>query len=212
VARLGILLTLAAVHAVSPAASVPAHTLTSNGWIVFASNRAAVTGTFRLYRLEPAGGRVAALGALAGRKPAWSPDGSLIAFVGTRQRLVVARADGTWLRALTGRGVVAEDPAWSPDGSRVVFKRLTRRRYRGDLAIVRADASGGTRVLKSRHDDIQPSWSPDGSLIAFSSNRGPGNTPGDREIWVVRPTGLVCVRSHGTRSRTSPHPGRRTGA
>jgi WD40-like Beta Propeller Repeat len=96
-------------------ASAPSHTPASNGWVAFASNRLGPGGLrFRLYRLEVVGGAVAPLGTLTGRAPAWSPDGSRIAFVDARLRLVVARADGTRAKMLTRRPIVAEQPAWSP--------------------------------------------------------------------------------------------------
>jgi Tol biopolymer transport system component len=191
VRRLAVLLALAAVCVVPSTGSSPGHTPASNGWIAFASDRSgAGTAGFSLYQLEPMGGRVTRFGELRGRQPAWSPDGSLVAYVDTRYRLVVAKADGTRLGTLTSGRFPVEDPAWSPDGGRIVFKQTVRRRRNfTDLAIARADGSGVIRTLEMPYDDMQPSWSPDGSLIAFSSNRGPGNRVGDSEIWVVRPSG-----------------------
>jgi Tol biopolymer transport system component len=63
--------------------------------------------------------------------PAWSPDGTRLAFVSNRTgryELYVANADGTGLRQVTDRLRANEltwdalrEPAWSADGRRVVL-------------------------------------------------------------------------------------------
>jgi Tol biopolymer transport system component len=59
--------------------------------------------------------------------PAWSPDGSLLAFAGGefgRQRIYVARADGGGARPVgpdEWRSSVVDAPAWMPDGRRLVY-------------------------------------------------------------------------------------------
>ena len=106
--RLAALLTLAVAVAVAPAGSAPPHSPVSNGWIAFASDRTPLPfSSYRLYRLDPVGAKVSPLGTLAGVAPAWSPDGSLIAFTDRRQRLIVANADGTNARRLTNRQIHA---------------------------------------------------------------------------------------------------------
>ena len=168
------------------------HTPASNGWIVFASDRAPLPySSYRLYRLDPIGAKVTQLGSLAGVSPAWSPDGAWIAFSDRRQRLIVAAADGTNARRLTDRPVIAEQPSWSPDGSRIVFQHAIARGGRGrDLAIINANGTGLRRITRGPSHDLQPAWSPDGSLIAFSTNRGPVRRLSEQdEIYVVRPNG-----------------------
>jgi Tol biopolymer transport system component len=183
-------LLLAGIATATTASSSLTHSPASNGWIVFASDRDINSvAPFRLYRLEPIGGGVAPLGQLRGRQPAWSPDGTLIAFVDLSFRLVVARADGTRLKVLTGGRPLTQSPSWSPDGSRIVFGQFGVGRSSGDLAVVTATGSKPRQITRGRADDSGPSWSPAGSLIAFSSNRAAGNGVGDSEIWVVRPDG-----------------------
>ena len=188
VRSLALLALITALLGAAPAASSPRHTPASNGWIVFASTRAG-GGTIGLYRLEPVGGAVTPLGRLQGRQPAWSPDGSRIAFVDERYRLVVADADGTRTRVLTSRQRPVASPAWSPDGSRIAFKRFTLRRAAGDVVVANADGSHVVRLTRTFHDDAQPSWSPDGSRIAFASNFAPGSRVSDYEINVIGPDG-----------------------
>src|ERR1051326_8495680 len=60
------------------------------------------------------------------RAPAWSPDGSELAFYSNRQgsyQIYVIKADGSGLRAITdvSRNTCAY-PVWSPDGSRFAFE------------------------------------------------------------------------------------------
>ena len=182
---------LAAVVFAVPAAAqqpeppLPAH----NGWILFASNRDAPpgTGAFGLQRLEPVGGAVTPL-EVTGRYPAWSPDGSLVAFVDGRSRLVVARGNGQVVSVLTNGIYPVGDPAWSPDGSRIVFSQSGRRRFRGDLVVAAVDGSSIRRITRTNHDDVEPTWSSDGSVIAFASDR-PVRLQDDYEINAVRPDG-----------------------
>ena len=130
---------------------------------------------------------------LRGTQPAWSPDGSRIAFVDSRFRLIVASSDGTNAKALTAGRYPVRDPSWSPDGSRIVFSQSGLRRFRGDLFVAAADGSSMRRITRTNHDDVEPAWSPDGSRIAFASDR-PVLRSDDYEIVVVRPNGRGASR------------------
>ena len=188
--RLAALLTLTAAVAVAPAGSAPAHTPASNGWIAFASTRTPTTGTLGLYRLEPIGGAVTPIGELEGRQPAWSPDGSRIAFVDERYRLAIASSDGTRTITLTSGRYPVREASWSPDGSQIAFTRFTHSHNAGDIFVIAANGSGASRrVTSTLEDNSKPAWSPSGSRIAFSSNRDPVRRIGDREIYVIRPDG-----------------------
>jgi TolB-like protein len=58
--------------------------------------------------------------------PAWSPDGSTIAYISAGD-IYLVKADGSDPRRLTNRGQ-DNDPSWSPDGTRLVFSRGERDR------------------------------------------------------------------------------------
>lgn len=60
-------------------------------------------------------------GSPIGGEPAWSPDGTMIAFTRNSQ-IWVMNADGTNQRQLTFNNI-DDEPAWSPDGTRIVFSR-----------------------------------------------------------------------------------------
>ena len=100
------------------------------------------------------------LGALHG--PAWSPDGTRIAF-SLSGTLEVMNADGTNVHQL-GADIVGSELAWSPDGSQIVFARDS------GLWEVGADGSG-LHQLTNDPTDERPSWSPDGKTIVFDSDR-----------------------------------------
>jgi hypothetical protein len=111
-------------------------------------------------------------------QPAWSPDGTRIAFVRGASvpttlivrpgSVFVMNADGSDVQRLT-RGWLDARPAWSPDGREIAFSR-SKRVASSSRAIWVMDADGG-HLRKLTHAatslDGAPAWSPDGARIAF---------------------------------------------
>ena len=102
--------------------------------------------------------------------PAWSPDGSKIAFVSHRENeqedgqfIYVMNADGSGVRQLTTENG-SDWPDWSHDGSKITYSR------NDDIYSIGADGNGqSVNLTNSPEKDTRPSWSPDGSQIAWLS-------------------------------------------
>ena len=115
--------------------------------------------------------------ALASREPiispAWSPDGSKLAYVSFEAKKPVVYVHDL----ASGRRHVAANfkgsnsaPAWSPDGKRLAV--VLSKDGSSQLYVVNVDGSGVTRLATSPGIDTEPRWSPDGSFIYFTSDRG----------------------------------------
>ena len=120
------------------------------------------------------------------RWPAWSPDGSTIAFTRgdlSERDIYVVNADGSGLRRVTSTSGDEEMPTWSPDGQRLAFDRFNVSydpvEVTSGIGIV--DADGSNQVLLPNTDSgSMPDWSPDGTTIAFVLFKN---------IWLMRPDG-----------------------
>jgi TolB protein len=120
-------------------------------------------------------GRRVLVGTMPAAAPAWSPDGTRIAFARPDQGIYVVRADGTGLKRLSSGG--HDYPAWSPDGRTIAYSS------NAGIWVMRADGSHKRR-LTSVGDDLGSSWSPDGTWIAFTRFVDTG-----REVWVMHADG-----------------------
>jgi TolB protein len=113
------------------------------------------TGLDRL-TAGPAFSELVALG------PAYSPDGTRIAFAAVREgeseyEVWVMNADGTERTALNGSASAPSPPAWSPDGRLIAFAT-----FGGDPGLHVIDADGENRrpLPGGAGGDTSPAWSP----------------------------------------------------
>jgi Tol biopolymer transport system component len=122
--------------------------------------------------------------------PAWSPDGSRIAFASKREGsfdIYSMAADGSDTQRLTTAAVDESDPSWSSSGQLIVFSRGTA----GDLYVMNADGTNVRPIVTGEASDTQPAWSPDGQWIAFVRQTAGTSI---RELWLVRPNGTGARR------------------
>lgn len=139
-----------------------------------------------------------ALGDLA-ITPAWSPDGTSIAFEGYRGNVtnieVVSRSGGIPkpFPSPSGNNIT---PAWSPDGSRIAFSssRGNNGKAGNEIYVANANGSGLSRLVPrasvGHAGDVSPVWNPKtGRQIAFISDRS-----GSQQIWRVNDDGSSLTR------------------
>jgi Tol biopolymer transport system component len=124
--------------------------------------------------------------------PAFSPDGSLIAYGSQcgEGGLYVMGATGESSRRLSA---VGSSPAWSPDGLEILYAtELMAGPYgrTGTSSIWAVEMSSGkTRKLSADLDAIQPAVSPNGLRVAYWGLPAGG---GQRDIWTMPYKGLAA--------------------
>lgn len=144
--------------------------------------------------------------------PAWSPDGTRIAFVSNRSEdpdrnqntdlYVMEARSGAPMKQLTTWSGVDSEPSWSPDGKRIAYLRSTASSNflmydQPILALI--NATGGEPTLLSKTLDRpvrNPAWTKDGQRIHVL-------VQDDRQVYVAQYTaadGKFTKLTNGNRS------------
>ena len=134
--------------------------------------------------------------------PAWSPDGSQIAFtsnVNGNAEIYVASADGKNARQLTFHRGIDTSPAWNPASGQIAF--TSDRSGVPMIYIMNGDGTNERRLTFVGEYNESASWSPNGSKLAYVSRSG-----NIFDIYVNEmDTGVVKRLTQSERSNENPY-------
>jgi Tol biopolymer transport system component len=118
------------------------------------------------------------------RRPAWSPDGKLVAFIrdtADGSSVYARRTDGSTTESRLAKLAVAiQEVTWSPDARWFVVRTDNGDAGAGDILAI--STSGDTTPMPlaaSRFTELHPAVSPDGRWLAYTSNES-----GKNEVFV----------------------------
>lgn len=137
--------------------------------------------------------------------PAWSPDGSKIAYVSfenkSSQIFIQTLATGDRQMISGSRGINGA-PSWSPNGTSLAV--TLSKDGNPDIYVVSSGGGSMRRLTNNSAIDTEPSWSPDGRNIVFTSDRG-----GKPQLYLMSSSGggeqrLTFEGSYNARGIFSP--------
>jgi hypothetical protein len=129
----------------------------------------------------------------ADTEPAFSPDGTTIAFV-RGGNLFTMRPDGTAERQVTAGAEIDSRPQFTADGRSIVFERRAVAGAPRDLYVVGVRGGNERALTSSPDDDHEASLSPNGKTIAFvRSVEETGGGTSDA-IFSIRVNGIGLTR------------------
>ncbi len=161
---------------------------TLEGRIAFASGR---HGSLDLFVMNADGSDQRRLTYAPGHEtePAWSPDGSKIAFMAQEEGddnwdIFVMDVDGSDLLQLTRHGRNDTSPTWSPDGRTIAFG--SSRENAWQIYLIDVDGTNVRALTDKAVQSSYPSWSPGGMRIAYHATP---NAEMTRDIQVINVQG-----------------------
>jgi WD40 repeat protein len=159
-----------------PPGRAPSIPRSTAAWYLFVSER---KGNSDIWRLDEQGNEVQLTDSRADDlAPAWSPDGTKIAFESLRDgnsEIYAMNYDGSGQVNLTQNSAPDHTPTWSPDGTKIAFESL--RDGAREIYVMNADGSEPTRLTFGPGLNVAPHWTTDGQGIVFT--RIEGDTNGD---------------------------------
>jgi Tol biopolymer transport system component len=131
-------------------------------WILFTAKSSGF-GVEQIYRVKPSGAGLKKLtkGLYPSVGPAFSPDGTQIAYAQLGAGIFSMNVNGSGRRALTTNGRDSF-PAWSPDGKQIAF---IRPEASGWKLYVMSASGKGARQLRDAPPAGRPSWTSRGLLV-----------------------------------------------
>jgi Tol biopolymer transport system component len=142
------------------------------------------------------------------RDPAWSPDGTKIAFTGPGdfnednsgglEDIYVMDADPSTddATSLTNTPNSLEyQPSWAPSGAQLAFVREVRGQIiseQSDIFVMDANGENATNLTQTDASEHAPDWSPDGEKIAFAGVRKSTATPTPCPTATATATATAC--------------------
>lgn len=122
--------------------------------------------------------------------PAWSPDGTQLAYVTLEQGHAVIYVQSLVTNkriVLSGVRGSNSAPVWAPDGKHLAI--VLTRDGSPQIYMVRSDGTDLRRVTFSGAIDTEPNFSPDGQYLLFTSDRG-----GSAQVYRMPVEGKVAER------------------
>ena len=104
--------------------------------------------------------------------PAWSPDGSKLAYVTFetgRSNVVVQHLDGSKREIVADFSGINSAPAWSPDGQSLAL--TLSKDGNADICIMNMQTRALRKVTRHWAIETEPTWSPDGQTLYYNSDR-----------------------------------------